>query len=187
MAMPVRRAPRWLAATALMLPLAALGVTAGVSGASAPVPTVPVTATLRPVAASTALSVAAHEDRVAERILLLVNRRREHHGLRPVRAQRCVNGFSSDWVDSLTRRDVLEHSNLDRLLNRCDAPYASENLAEVPPGYGPRRIVRLWMHSAAHRHNILSPRPTASGVGVRWDPDQAMWVVVQNFARRPRS
>lgn len=189
MGMHVRRGPRWLAVTALTLPVAALGVTAGASVANGPPtsPGWPVTAAVRPVAATSALSVAARQDRVAERILALVNKRREHHGLRPVRAQRCVNGFSSAWVDSLARRDVLEHSNLDRLLNRCDAPYASENLAEVPAGYGPRQIVRLWMHSAAHRHNILSPRPTASGVGVRWDPDQALWVVVQNFARRPRA
>lgn len=188
MAMHVRRGPRWLAATALTLPLAALGA-AGMTVATTPsaAPTMSTTVPVRTVAATSALSVAARQDRVAERILLLVNQRRESHGLRPVHAQRCVNGFSAAWVDSLTRRDVLEHSNLQRLINRCDTRYASENLAEVPPGYGPRRIVQLWMHSAAHRHNILSPRPTASGVGVRWDPDQAMWVVVQNFARRPRT
>lgn len=178
MAMHVRRGPRWVAAAALTLPLTALGVTAGTVGSTT-------AAVVQPVAATSALSVAARQDQVAERILVLVNKRRASHGLRPVRAERCVNGFSSAWVDSLTRRDVLEHSNLQRLITRCDTAYASENLAEVPPGYGPRAIVRLWMHSTAHRHNILSPRPTASGVGVRWDPDQAMWVVVQNFARRP--
>jgi uncharacterized protein YkwD len=58
-------------------------------------------------------------------------------------------------------------------------------MAELPAGMPPRAVVRLWMGSPAHRHNILSARPTATGVGVRWDPDQRLWVVVQNFARRP--
>ena len=181
MAMQVRRGPRRIVSVALSMPLAALGVT-GFASTSATESTLPA---VRPVAST--LSVAARQDRVAEGILVLVNARRASHGLPPVHAQTCVTGFSSAWVDSLARRDVLEHSNLQRLLSRCDAQYASENLAEVPAGYGPRRIVRLWMHSPEHRRNILSPRPTASGVGVRWDPDQAMWVVVQNFARRPQA
>ncbi len=179
MAMHARRGLRWVAAAATTLALApALGTTASTAAGPAPA----VTAETRPVAA---VSLAARENHLATRILAVVNHRREAHGLHPVRFQACVNDFSSRWVDSLTRRDVLEHSNLDRLLNRCRAKYASENLAEVPPGYGARAIVRLWMHSTAHRHNILSPRPTASGVGVRWDADQGTWVVVQNFARRP--
>ncbi len=182
MAFQVRRGRRSVPATALSLLLAA-----GALAAGAPVAGPSPQLVVRPVAATSAMSVAVRQDRLAERILAVVNRRRESHGLRPVRNQRCVSGFSSDWVDSLARRDVLEHSNLRRLLNRCDAPYASENLAEVPPGYGARAIVRLWMHSTAHRHNILSPHPTASGVGVRWDPDQGLWVIVQNFARHPRA
>ncbi len=141
---------------------------------------------LRP-AAMTSLALAQREDRFAARILTLVNRKREHHHLRKVRAQTCVSGFSDHWAGRLARRNVLVHSNLDRLLSSCSAAYASENLAEIPPGYTPRAVVRLWMHSPAHRHNILSRRPTASGVGVRWDPDQGVWLVVQNFARHPHA
>ncbi len=143
------------------------------------------TPALRPVA--TTLTLRQREDHFAERVLVLVNRRRQHHHLRAVHLNSCVYGFSEDWARNLARRNAFEHSNLDRLLSRCDAPYASENIARIPAGITPRALVRLWMRSPEHRHNILSKRPTATGVGVRWDADEGVWLAVQNFARKPGS
>lgn len=69
---------------------------------------------------------------------------------------------------------------------RCATRYGAENIAAVPAPVGPRALVRLWMRSPEHRRNILGSRPTASGVGVRWDADERLWLAVQDFARRPR-
>ncbi|MGZ4443043.1 MAG: CAP domain-containing protein [Nocardioidaceae bacterium] len=129
----------------------------------------------------------AREAHFADRVLVLVNRKRVAHGLGRVRSNRCVNGFASGWASHLARRNLFEHSNLQTLIRRCEAPYVSENIAEVGPDVTPRHLVSLWMHSPEHRANILSKRPTATGVGIRWDDDQQMWLAVQNFARKPGS
>jgi uncharacterized protein YkwD len=141
------------------------------------------TTTVAP-AAYVSTSVATQEAHFSERVLTIVNNRRANHGLRKVRLNACVDGFSYDWASSLARRNAFEHSNLYRLLDRCDAVYASENIAKIPPGITPRGLVRLWMRSPDHRHNILSTQPRISGVAVRWDPDEQAWLAVQNFARR---
>ncbi|HEX6517444.1 MAG TPA: CAP domain-containing protein [Nocardioidaceae bacterium] len=127
------------------------------------------------------------ETTFSERVLQLVNRRRAAHDLRPVRLNACVDDFSHHWADRLVRRDQYEHSDLEKLLDACDSGYVSENIAQAGPGATPRELVRLWMHSAGHRANILSRRVTASGVSVRWDANRGTWIAVQNFARRPGS
>lgn len=141
------------------------------------------TATVSPASYRTS-SIADQEDQFSAEVLKIVNNKRAQHGLRKVSRNACVNGFSEDWADSLARRNAFEHSNLYRLLDRCDAVYASENIAKIPTGISPRHLVRLWMNSPDHRHNILSPKPRVSGVAVRWDSDEQVWIAVQNFARR---
>jgi uncharacterized protein YkwD len=144
------------------------------------------TASLQPAAATT-MTMRQREDHFADRVLALVNRRRAQHHLRQVGINACVRGFSDDWAASLARRNAFEHSDLRRLLSRCSASYVSENIGRIPPTMSPRDLVRLWMQSRAHRHNILSPYPTASGIAVRYDADEGAWLAVQNFARRPGS
>ena len=79
----------------------------------------------------------AREVRFADRVLVLVNRKRVDHGLARVRANRCVNGFATGWAGHLARRNLFEHSNLQTLISRCEAPYVSENIAEVGPEVTP--------------------------------------------------
>ena len=160
--------------------LAALLLVPAAPGAG---PRTPARPALRPTAA--VVSRVEREDRFAQRVLALVNRRRERHGLHRLRGSDCVHGFAGDWARALARRDELVHSDLTRLMLRCGSSYGAENIAELPPGYTPAGLVRLWMHSPAHRHNILSARPTATGVGVRWDADLQAWLAVQDFARHP--
>jgi uncharacterized protein YkwD len=143
-------------------------------------------ADLRP-AAATVVTMRQREDRFAERLLVLVNQRRAARHLHELNLDPCVGRWSDDWAASLVRRNAFEHSDLQSLLARCSASYVSENLGRVPPSMSPRDLVRLWMQSSPHRHNILSPYPTASGIAVRYDADEGAWLAVQNFARRPRS
>jgi uncharacterized protein YkwD len=163
------------AALAALL-LVPAGASAGAGSANAGRPA------FRP--AAMAVTRTQQEDRFAARVLALVNNRRRAHGLRPLRVDGCVHGFAGTWAQALARRNELVHSDLNRLMLRCRSSYGAENIAELPPGYTPAALVRLWMHSPAHRHNILSARPTTTGVGVRWDTDRQAWLAVQDFARR---
>ncbi|MGH3444272.1 MAG: CAP domain-containing protein [Nocardioidaceae bacterium] len=136
---------------------------------------------------NTAMSLRAREDAFAAQVFKLINRRRHAHGLHRVRVATCVDGFAVGWADHLADRDQFRHSNLYHLLSRCDAPYASENIAKFPASIRPARLVSLWMHSPEHRHNILSRQPTTTGVAIRWDDLAHEFLAVQNFVRRPGS
>jgi uncharacterized protein YkwD len=118
------------------------------------------------------------------RIVTLVNNRRTAHGLRPVQVAPCATSWAERWSSRLTRDDVFVHSDLGGLLDKCNATYASENIAMIYDGASPAALVRAWMSSPGHRANILSRRAKLTGVSVRWDPSQNAWVAVQNFVRK---
>ena len=136
--------------------------------------------------AGAAAMTQAEED-FTVRVFRIVNRRRVHHDLHRVRWNTCVNGFSDRWAGYLVGNDLYQHSDLERLLYRCDSPYVEENIAQLDKGATPRLLVRLWMHSPEHRANILSKKVTAGGLCIRWDGNRHVWIAVQNFARRPGS
>lgn len=136
--------------------------------------------------AGSAAMTQAEED-FTVRVFRIVNRKRTQHGLHRVRWNTCVNGFSDHWADYLVGQDLYQHSDLQRLLYRCDSPYVEENIAKLDKGATPRLLVRLWMHSPEHRANILSTKVTAGGLCIRWDANRHVWIAVQNFAKRPGS
>jgi uncharacterized protein YkwD len=170
-------------ASCLVAALLALSITghgpaaaAAVAGSASP--------TDRVVAAD---SMQPAESKFASRVVTLINKRRAAHGLPKVRLNTCVAKFANGWATHLQRVNKFEHSNLIDLIKRCDSPFVSENIAEVTLTVTPRQLVSLWMHSPEHRRNILSKKPTSTGVGIRWDPDREVWVAVQNFAKKPGS
>jgi uncharacterized protein YkwD len=118
------------------------------------------------------------------RLVELVNKRRAAHGLRKVRVTPCAGTWARRWSHRLDARDAFVHSDLGRLLARCHANYASENLAMIYDGARPADVVKLWMRSPGHRANILSRKARFTGISVRWDASQHAWVAVQNFVRR---
>jgi uncharacterized protein YkwD len=136
---------------------------------------------------ASAESIRQQQSDFASRVVVLINKRRVTHGLRKVQLNTCVAKFANGWATHLQRQHKFEHSNLRNLIKRCDSPFVSENIAEVSYNVSPGQLVSLWMHSPDHRHNILSKKPTATGVGIRWDSDRGYWVAVQNFAKRPGS
>ncbi len=141
-------------------------------------------AAVRLVAAAT---MAAAESDYAARVVALVNKRRVDHGVKKVKLSSCVQGFAVGWATHLSNKNLFQHSDLMKLVKRCEVPYASENIAQVSESVTPRQLVSLWMGSPDHRHNILSKKPTHTGVGIRWDSDRQVWVAVQNFTKRPGS
>lgn len=181
-----RRMPG-LAALLVVLPLTVLVPAASAAPARVVAPQVTADvhhATIRPVQPVTMRERAV---RRSHRVVRLVNQRRVAHGLPRVRVNHCLSAYAARWAERLARQNQFEHSNMYRLISRCNAPYVSENIAWIPRRVHTRDLVQLWMDSPGHRHNILSPSPTATGVAFAWDPDQRAWLVVQNFARRPGS
>lgn len=183
----VRRGARAGGRIGGLLALAATIALSGTAGTSttAPEPTQPVAQPALRLARAAAMTQA--EEDFTVRVFRIVNRRRVHHGLHRVRWNTCVNGFSDHWAGYLVGNDLYQHSDLERLLYRCDSPYVEENIAQLDKGATPRLLVRLWMHSPEHRANILSKKVTAGGLCIRWDGNRHVWIAVQNFARRPGS
>jgi uncharacterized protein YkwD len=126
----------------------------------------------------------AWADRYNKRLTLLINRERKHHGLRTVPATSCASSWADSWSSEMAQKDEFVHSDLGRLLDKCHATYASENIAMIYDGAYPKDLVRAWMNSPGHRANILSGKPQFTGVSVRWDDDQSAWIAVQNFVRK---
>jgi len=132
-----------------------------------------------PVSARVATSQAAAELSLQRRVVRVTNRRRDAHGLAPLRVLRCPKRYAVRHSARMARRDWFGHSNLARLADRCSAPRVAENIAYFG-GSAPtaRKVVRTWMRSPGHRANILDDSVTHLGVGVvrgggRWYLTQA--------------
>jgi uncharacterized protein YkwD len=116
------------------------------------------------------------EARMAVRCLL--NRKRENHGLRPLaksaRLKRAAQRHTSYMQDHgcFAHECPGEPSVLSRLqrVNYIVGGLRSwaygENIAYGGSYLGtPKALVRAWMHSPGHRHNILNPDFREIGIG----------------------
>ena len=146
-----------------MLATAAISTLGGTTNAQAAVAAAPV---------GSAASVA-----YVNRIVVLVNARRAAAGLRPLIVSPCATRYAAPWSTHMAATNSLVHQSLSPIL-RCPAQSAGENIA-----YGnvtADQLMALWMSSAGHRANILSPRFTRIGVGaVR--TTSGRWWATQDF------
>ncbi len=108
----------------------------------------------------------------------LVNRARRRHGLRPLAEDPRLENAAQAHTTYMKRHGCFDHecageaSVLSRLrgvnciLSGLLNWLYGENIA-WGGGYrgAPKAIVRAWMHSADHRHNILEPRFESIGIG----------------------
>jgi hypothetical protein len=74
----------------------------------------------------------------------------------------------------------LHHSNIGNLLGPYD--YVGENIAMGSQGVPASALHNNWMHSQAHRDNILSPGFQSVGIGVYCAPNGSIWAT-QEFGR----
>jgi uncharacterized protein YkwD len=108
----------------------------------------------------------------------LVNRMRDHHGLNHLRKNSRLKKAAQRHTRRMRNRGCFDHecpgerSVLGRLqrVNYITGGLRrwlyGENIAYGGSHYGtPRVIVRSWMHSPAHRHNILNPEFRHIGIG----------------------
>lgn len=127
---------------------------------------------------ATAEPTAANVAQVERTVLCLVNRERTRRGLKRLKAStklaQAADGHSRDMV----RRGYFDHVSpgggtmTDRIkatgwFKGANGYGYAENIA-WGGGYlaSPKNIVKSWMNSSGHRHNILNGRYTELGVGV---------------------
>jgi uncharacterized protein YkwD len=168
------RTTRWVARL-LTSTLVASMFAIGLPGASlAPAHSVQAGATL--VRTSTSVDPVIYERRVQR----LVNLRRSNRGLGRLRLAACADNTATRWSHHLASTGDFYHQSMTTVLNRCDARYAGETLGRGT--MWPRKLVRMWMKSPAHRKVLLSGKSRRIGVGATTD-SYGRWVVAANFVR----
>lgn len=116
--------------------------------------------------------------RARDATLCLLNRVRTRHGLRPLRLEPKLAKVARRHSRDMVRHRYFSHNSrngatpFQRILRAHYAPprsswYLGENIGWGGAGRGaPIALVRMWMHSAGHRANILSGRFRDIGIGI---------------------
>jgi uncharacterized protein YkwD len=103
----------------------------------------------------------------------LLNDERRAHGLRALRENRRLDLASVRYAQDMARRNVFEHGDFvgrikaANYLSGVSSWYVGENIAWGTGSFAtPAGIVKMWMNSPPHRHNILSSKFRDIGVGI---------------------
>jgi uncharacterized protein YkwD len=116
--------------------------------------------------------------RSQRRLLCLMNRARARFGLRPLHRNRCLHRVAARHAHDMVNRRYFAHTTpngwdpgrrarASGYVPRAAAWLVGENIAWGVAGAArPAWVVRAWMHSPPHRHNILSRRFHDVGIGV---------------------
>ena len=176
-------------------PRRALRALAPLAAVSALALTAPAPAAAAPCAGADANPTTASLQTVERATLCLLNQKRRQNGLPKLRYNKRLSLASRRHSRSMVARKVFEHGNFvgrikaARYLKGTGTWSVGENIAW---GSGtlatPEEIVRSWMNSAPHRHNILSRKfreigiGTARGVPVRRNFEGATYTT--DFGRR---
>lgn len=139
----------------ILLPLLAAGLLLG--------PTTPAHAASTPT---------KHEKSVIQ----AVNAERVERNRVPLKTQRCLQRYSSDWARKMAARKKLQHrpsSSLRTIMSRCKLRAIGENIAYGYPNA--KRVTAAWMGSSGHRANILQSSYRLTGLGGHMDGAKRMW------------
>jgi uncharacterized protein YkwD len=166
--------------TTVVTTVAALGVLASPGTTSADAPARPAYVAPKIDAIAVSVSPGFSTENYERRVRILVNRVRADHGLRALKPATCTDHVAERWSAHLATTGEFYHQSMSKLLYRCDAYYAAETLGRG--SIRPRVLVRMWMHSAPHRHVLMSSNPTRIGVGATPN-SHGEWVVAANFMK----
>ncbi len=115
----------------------------------------------------------------------LLNADRAAHGLPPLRFNVALSRLAESYAQDMIKRDFFSHTSPEGLspferMRRNGIPfnYAGENLAF---NASIRDAQQAFMNSPSHKANILSPRYTQVGIGVKVSPNGRTYVV-QEFS-----
>jgi uncharacterized protein YkwD len=109
-----------------------------------------------------------------------LNAERAARGLAPLRWDTSLAAYATNWSKTMGSQGDLHHSNIGNLLGPYN--YVGENIAMGSAGVPDSALHVNWMHSQAHRDNILSPGFRNVGIGVYCAPNGSMWAT-QEFGR----
>lgn len=112
------------------------------------------------------------------KVLYWTNVKRRAHGLRPLRAGSCVEGYAASWVWHLAVTSSFYHQRLGPILAGCAARRTGENIAWG--NVSARTTVARWMRSPLHRKNLLNGSFTRLGVGAAYASGGRLYTV-QDF------
>lgn len=105
--------------------------------------------------------------------LCLLNAERRRNGLKRLKHNRRLSLASQRHSNDMARRDYFAHGNFvgrikaARYLRRSRSWSVGENIAWGSGDLAtPKEIVRAWMNSPPHRHNILHRKFREIGIGV---------------------
>ena len=103
---------------------------------------------------------------IRNRMEYLINRQRVRHGLRKLRVSEKTQYYARKHAKNMAeRRQIYHDPNLgNEIPSGC---YAwAENVASTSADNAARNAMNMFMHSSAHRSNILSSRMTHMGIGI---------------------
>ena len=135
--------------------------------------------------------------------LCILNRRRHRHGVGALRANARLTAASARHARDMARRNYFEHGDFvgriraSGFLSGARSWMVGENIAWGTGRYArPAAIVRSWMNSPPHRHNILDSDPgedrvaglaraVGSPVVLAERPERRLAVLAQDALRLP--
>ena len=138
----------------------------------------PASAVAAPATSSGARAVAASFD---DQVLAYTNVERRKHGLRPLAAGSCLDGFAQRWTSHMATADDFNHQSLRAILRTCPRRTVGENIAWAGGSMTAKGVVTMWMNSPGHRHNILNPRFTRIGIDAYTSTRTGRLYVTQDF------
>ncbi len=127
-----------------------------------------VAAVLTTVAPATAAQ-AAHAPtarEIRDRLEYRVNRARARHDLPRLRVHSTLEYYARDHADDMADRTALYHDSRLRFELPSGADAWGENVGATASHTPARRLHYLFMHSSAHRANILRRDWTHMGIGI---------------------
>lgn len=114
-------------------------------------------------------------------VIVEVNVARRSRGLRPLRLSRGLAASAGTHTLAMARRGLFTHElpGGPSFTSRLRSHYpprgrgwsVGENMAAVSPTPTARETVQMWLASAPHRRNLLSPRWREIGVAALFAPD----------------
>jgi uncharacterized protein YkwD len=106
-------------------------------------------------------------DRGERTVIRAINRARSAHGLRKLRANRRLARAADTHTRNMLRANFFAHGAFAQRVRRYAHFRAIGETIAMTSRCNARTVVRMWLHSPAHRAVLLSGRFRRVGVGRR--------------------
>jgi uncharacterized protein YkwD len=125
-------------------------------------------------------SASSRQDRTEKAILRAMNSVRSQHGLSRLHVDSALARAADAHSATMLRTGVFSHGSVHARLRRYTSKRAVGETLAWMSRCNSRKVVRMWLNSAAHRHILLSAKFRNVGVGKR--SSSARCMVTADFA-----